>query len=110
MVTLGVLTEQGIEQIPKESPPSPEAEKQTCDSQSRKTRGCCNLGPSDCILHQTVSRVPVANLLFLSTLTVDICEDCHNLRSAPKRRHMAHLEFCSHSTSGKPSGGDWAGE
>lgn len=28
MVTLGVLTEQGIEQIPKESPSSREAEKQ----------------------------------------------------------------------------------
>ena len=40
MVTLGVLTEQGIEQIPKESPLFPEAEKQACDSQNQKTRGC----------------------------------------------------------------------
>ena len=31
------------------SPNSPKAERQVCDSQSRKARGCCNLGPRDSI-------------------------------------------------------------
>ena len=31
------------------SPSSPKAERQVCDRQSRKTRGCCNLGPRDSI-------------------------------------------------------------
>ena len=39
-------------------------------SQSRKARG--NLGPRDGILHQTVSRLPVTNQVFLGSWTVDI--------------------------------------
>ena len=74
MVTPVVLTEQRIERIPKESnlvavygPSSLEAQRQMSDSQSWKARGCCNLGPRDHIFHQTVSRVPVANHVFLGT-------------------------------------------
>ena len=43
----------------------PEAERQAGNSQSQKVRG--NLGPRDGILHQTVSRIPVANQDFLGT-------------------------------------------
>ena len=43
----------------------PEAERQVGDSQSWKARG--NLGPRDGILHQTVSRLPVANQVFLGS-------------------------------------------
>ena len=50
--------------------PSPEAERQAGDSQSWKARG--NLGPRDGILHQTVSRLPVANQVFLGSWTIDI--------------------------------------
>ena len=49
--------------------PLPEAERQMGDSQSQKARG--NLGPRDCI-HQTVSRLPVPNHVFLGSWTVDI--------------------------------------
>ena len=38
--------------------PPPKAERQVGDSQSQKVRG--NLGPRDGILHQIVSRLPVA--------------------------------------------------
>ena len=50
-----------------------EAERQVDDSQSQKARG--NLGPRDGILHQTVSRLPVANQVFLGSWMVDICQE-----------------------------------
>ena len=34
---------------------------------------------------------------------VHICQECHSLRSAPKRRCMAHLELFPHGTPRKPS-------
>jgi len=71
------------------------------DSQSWKARG--NLGPRDVILHQTVSRFPVANKVFLESWTVDICQEGCSLTSAPKRRHMTHLRLRSCSTPKKPS-------
>ena len=67
-----LLTEQMIDQIGKESLPGAdcpmtllEVERQAGDSQ--KARG--NLGPRDSILHQTVSRLPVANQVFLGPWT-----------------------------------------
>ena len=68
------------------------------NSRSRKARGCCNLGPRDGIFHQTLSRLPVANHVFLGYWTVDISQECHILRSAPHRRHTAHLRLCSYGT------------
>ena len=65
-----------------------------------------NLGPRDGILYQTVSRLPVANQVFLGSWTVDIHQEGHSQRSAPQRRHMAHLRWCSHSTPGKLSSWD----
>ena len=51
----------------------PEAERQVGDSQRRKARD--NLGLRDSIHQQTVSRLPVANQVFLGSWTVDICHE-----------------------------------
>jgi len=48
-----------------------EAERQACDNQSQKARD--NLGPTDGILHQTVSRVPVAKQVFLGSWMGNTC-------------------------------------
>ena len=88
--------------------PSPEAEKQAGDSQSQKARG--KLGPRDGILYQTASRLLVANQVFLRSWTVDIHQEGRSQRSAPQRRHTAHLRRCSHCAPRKLSiwngGGD----
>ena len=70
---------------------------------SQKARG--NLGPRDSILHQTVSRLPVANQVFLGSWMVDICQEGRSLRSAPQRRHTAHLRQCPCSTPRKRAAG-----
>ena len=44
----------------------------------RQGRG--NLGPRDGILHQIVSRLPVANQVFLGSWMVNICQKGHSLR------------------------------
>ena len=88
--------------------PMLEAERQVGDSQSWKPRG--NLGPRDGILHQTVSRLPVANQFFLGTWTVDICQEGHSQRSAPQRRHTAPLRQCSCRAPRKPSVWDQGGD
>ena len=67
--------------------PPTKAERQAGDSQSWKARD--NLGPRDGIIHQTVSRIPVANQVFLGSWTVDICQEGRSQRSAPQGRHMA---------------------
>ena len=85
-----------------------EAERQAGDSQSQKARG--NLDPRDGILHQTVSRLPVAKQVFLGSWMVDICQEGRSQRSAPQRRHRAHLRRCSCSAPRKPSGWDWGGD
>ena len=77
-------------------PCSPEAERQACKSQSWKVKGCYNLGPRDCIFYQTVSRLSVVNHVFLGSWTIGICQECHSLRSASLRRHMARVRWCSH--------------
>ena len=41
---------------------------------------------------------------------VDIHQEGHSQRSAPQRRHTAHLRRCSHCTPGKPSGQDRGGD
>ena len=74
------------------SPPPyslPEAERKARDNQSQKVRG--NLGPRDGILHHSVSRLPVANQIFLGSWTFDICQEGCSQRSAPQRRHLAQL-------------------
>ena len=39
---------------------------------------------------------------------VDISQEGHSQRSAPQKRHMAHLRIRAHCTPRKPSG--WDGE
>ena len=66
--------------------------------------------PQRQILHQIVSRLPAANQVFLGSWTVDIHQEGQGLRSAPQRRHMAHLRQCSHCTPRKPSSWDLGGD
>ena len=84
--------------------PLPETGRQVGDSQSQKARG--KLIPRDSILHQTASRLPVANQVFLGSWMVDICQEGHSQRSAPQRRHTAHLRWHSCCTPRKPSSWD----
>ena len=50
--------------------PSPTRGREAGGGQPEPERG--NLGPKDSILHQTASRLPVANQMFLGSWTVDI--------------------------------------
>ena len=81
--------------------PSPEADRQAGNSPRRKARG--DLGP-DGSLHQTVSRLPAANQVFLGSCAVDIYQEGRSLRSAPQRRHTAHLRWRSCCAPRKLSG------
>ena len=67
------------------------------------------LSPRDGILHQTVSRPTVDNQDFLGSWMVDNHQEGHSQRSAPQRRHTAHLRWCSHWAPRKPSGWDPGG-
>ena len=80
--------------------PPPEAEGQAGDSW--KSRG--NLGPRYGIFHQIGGRLPVANQVFPGSWLVDIFQEGHSQRSAPQRRHMAHLRWRSHGSPRKLSG------
>ena len=55
--------------------------------QQPEPEGKGNLGPREGIFHQTVSKFPVANRVFLGSWMVDICQEDHSLRSPPQRRH-----------------------
>ena len=69
-----------------------------------------NLGPRDGILYQIASRLPVANQVFLGSWMVDIHQEGCSPRSAPQRRHMAHLRQRSCCAPRKPSGCDQGGD
>ena len=88
--------------------PQLEAERQVGDSQSWKMRG--NLHPRDGVLHQTASRLPVANQVFLGSWAVDICQEGRSWRSAPQRRHTAHLRRHSCCAPGILSSWDLGGD
>ena len=102
MNTRGELASSGL------AHPPPETERQAGDSQSLKARG--KLGPRNGILHQTASRLPVANQVFLGSWTVDIFQEGHSQRSAPHRRHTEDLRWHSCCTTRKPSGWDRGGD
>ena len=78
-------------------------------ARARRQGAAALSAPESGIFHQTASRLPVANHVFLGSWMVDICQECHSLRSAPQRRYMVCLELCFHSTPGK-LGWDRAGE
>ena len=72
--------------------------------------GSFPVNPRDGIFHQTVSRFPAANHIFLSSWTTDIHEEGDSLRSALQRRRTAHLRRCFHGAPGKPSSRDQEGD
>ena len=88
--------------------PPLEAERQVGGSQSKKARGSHD--PRDGILHQIVSRLTVAIQVFLRSWTVDIHQDGCNQRSAPQRRHTAHVRRYSGDATRKPSSWDQGGD
>ena len=51
-----------------------------------------------------LSRLPVANHVFLGSWKADICRKGRNQRPAPQRRHRAHLSRRSRCTPRKPTG------
>ena len=77
-------------------------------SQSWKERG--KLGPRNGISYRTVSRLPVANQVFLASCMIDNRQEGHSQRSALQRRCMAHLTRCSCFTPRKLSSWDWGGD
>ena len=87
----GLLTEQRTEPIPEETGcgpahPRPETGRQWGGRESEKG----NFGPRDGILYLTVSRLLVANQVFLGSWMVDIHQDGRSQRSGPEKRHTGH--------------------
>ena len=74
--------------------PSPTRPREAGGRQPEPERG--TLSPRDSILYQTACRLPVANQAFLGYWVVDIHQDGRSQRSAPQRRHTAHLRQRSH--------------
>ena len=63
------------------------------------------LGPRDSIPYQNVSRLPVANQVFLGSWTVYIHREGCSQRSALQRRHTAHLRQRSRCHPGDRTAG-----
>ena len=76
--------------------PEPEGEGQS-RPQSQHPPSNCEQAPS------------CYDQVFLGSWMVDVCQKGHSQRSAPQRRHMAHLRRHSHCAPGKLSGWDWGG-
>ena len=93
-----------------QAPPAPHWRQRGRHATVRYGRQGAISAPETSILHQTVSRLPVANHVFLGSWTVDICQEGRSLRSAPQRRHTAHLRWCSHGAPRKPSARDQGGD
>ena len=93
-----------------QAPPRPRQRQRGRWRTARAVRQGAISDPETSILHQTVRRIAVANHVFLGFWRADICQEGHSLRSAPQRRHIAHLRQCSHGTPGKLSGGDQGGD
>ena len=62
-------------------------------ARTRSQGAAAILAPETGILHQTVSRLPIVNQVFLGSWTVDIYQEGHSPRSTPQRRHTAHLRL-----------------
>ena len=86
--------------------PALEAERQVDNSQSRKRA----ISAPEMASSTKLSRLLVANQVFLGSWTVDIRQKGINQRSAPQKRHRAHLRQCSHCTPRKLSGWDGGGD
>ena len=68
------------------------------------------LSPRDSFPYPTANRLPVSNQDFLGFWTVDICQEGRSQRSAPQKRHTAHLRRRAHCAPRKPSGWDGGGD
>jgi len=79
-------------------------------ARARRQGAAALSAPESGIFHQTVSRLPVANHVFLGSWMVDICQKGHSLRSAPQRRHTAHHRWCCHGAPGELSVWDQGGD
>ena len=66
--------------------------------------------PQRGILYQAASKQPVTNQNPLGFWMVDFCRQGHSQRSAPQKRHRAHLRWHSHCTPRKLSGWDGGGD
>ena len=88
-------------------PPARGREAGECQPEP-KARG--SLSPRDGILHQIVSRLKVAIQVFLGFWMVDIHQEGCSQRSAPQRRHTAHVRWCSGGATRKPRGWDQGGD
>ena len=116
MVTLGVLPEQRIKQIAKESKPTPiyghpslEAERQALDIRAGRQGAAAISAPETTSSTKLWAGSQLLHI-FLGSWMVHICLECHSPRSAPQRRHTAHLGLSSCCTPGKLSGWDRGGE
>ena len=114
-----LLTEQRTGQIPRQSypavyrllPPPCQGQRGRHATARAKRQGATPVSaPETSIFHQILSRLPVANHIFLGSWTAVICQEVCSLKSAPQRRHMSHLRWCSYSAPGKPSGWDQGGD
>ena len=72
---------------------SMKAERNLGIIQRQKARSCCYISPRDDISHQALSRLPVANHVFLGSCTVHIGQESQSLSSAPFQRHTALLKI-----------------
>ena len=92
-------------------PPNPLRQRgRRAATRARRQEATAILAPETGIFHQTVSRLAVANHVFLGSWTADICQEGCCLTSAPQRRHTAQLKPCTLGTPGKPSGQDCGGD
>ena len=87
------------------SGPSPARHRQA--KAARAGRGQSQ--PQRVILYQTAADF-VANQDFLGSWTVNICWEGLSQRSAPQKRHTAHLRRCTHCTSRKSSSWNRGGD
>ena len=85
--------------------PSPARDRRARASRARRGQS----QPQRGIIYQTASRL-VANQDFLGFWMVGICWEGRSQRSAPQKRHMAHLRWCSCCTPRKPSSWDQGGD
>ena len=111
----GSTTEQIIEGIPKENKLAaiwalpPQRQKDRCAIARAGRQGAVAISAPEIASSTKLSRFPVANQGFLGFLMVDICQECHSLRLAPQRRHMAHQGLFPCDAPGKPSSWDQGG-
>ena len=82
--------------------PSPAEGREAGGQQPEPERG--KLSPRDGILHQTASRLPVANQAFLGSWTDDICRESCSQRLSPQKRHMTHLRSTRVHTENQAAG------